>query len=112
MQRNHSSPEAYRADVVGELKAMLERIRGLLLEAVDASEETIEYGMLSYGDLANLAAQKNYVALYVASEVLDSFRGRLPDCGKSCIRFRRSAQIDDHLLRELIRAVATHVSDR
>lgn len=102
MKRDHSSPQAYRDDVDGKLSLMLETIRELVLEVCPASNETIEYGMLGYPGIGNLAAQKHYVALYVAPEVLDSHRSAFADCGKSCIRFRHPDQIDESRLRTLL----------
>lgn len=105
MQRDDSSPEAYRADVDGELSSVLEHVRSLVLQFADEADETIEYGMLAYPGIGNLAAQKNYVALYVAPQVLDNYRDRFADCGKSCIRFRYLNQVHDQTLRSLL----THV---
>ena len=83
MRRNDSSPEAYRKDVLGEQSEMLETIREAIFEVAPDMEEIIEYGMLGYPGLANLAAQKHYVALYVPPAVLAEHRDRFPgtDCG-------------------------------
>ena len=107
MRRNDSSPEAYRSDVTGEQSEMLEAIRGVIFEVEPDIEEIIEYGMLGYPGLANLAAQKHYVALYVLPAVLAQHRNRFPgaDCGKSCIRFRRQDQIDPERLKDILRDV-------
>ena len=103
MKRDDSSPEAYRRDVDGELSDMLETIRSTILEVAAGDDECIEYGMLDYPGIANLAAQKDYVSLYVRPEILDGFRDRFDvDCGKSCLRFKRPDQIDRDLLVELI----------
>ncbi len=107
MKRNDSSPLAYRNDVTGEQSEMLETIRNAILSVAPDTREIIEHGMLGYPGLANLAAQKHYVALYVMPAVLaqhrESFSGA--DCGKSCLRFRRPDQIDSEQLRALLRDV-------
>lgn len=60
----------------------------------DASEE-IRYGMPVYvqGDhiVASLASQRNYMSLYLDTELLEKHRAELAplDCGKGCIRFTR-----------------------
>ena len=72
MRRDASSPEAYRADVEGRLKDVLEEVRKVILDVAPDGEEKIGYGMLDYPGLANLGAQKDYVALYVAPEVLSA----------------------------------------
>ena len=107
MRRNDSSPEAYRADVTGEHSEMLETIRNAILSVAPDIGEIIEHGMLGYPGLANLAAQKHYVALYVLPAVLAEHRDRFPEanCGKSCIRFRRQDQINPEQLRILFRDV-------
>ena len=58
MRRDVETPEAYRRDVTGEQSEMLEIIRGVIFEVAPQTEEIIEYGMLGYPGLANLAAQK------------------------------------------------------
>ena len=107
MKRDARSPQAYRSDVSGEQSEMLEAIRDAIFEVAPDADEIVEYGMLGYPGLANLAAQKHYVALYVKQEVLAKHRHRLPgaDCGKSCVRFRRREQIDPGRLKDLLRDV-------
>lgn len=106
MRREVDTPEAYRRDVTGEQREVLELIRDAVLDVAPDSDEIIEYGMLGYPGLANLAAQQHYVALYVKPAVLAEHRHRFPgiDCGKSCLRFRRAEQIDPESLRGLLRA--------
>lgn len=107
MKRDARSPMAYRSDVSGELSEMLEAIRDAIFETAPDAEEIIEYGMLGYSGVANLAAQKHYVALYVRPAVLAEHRDNFPgaDCGKSCLRFRRVDQVDSEGLRNLLRDV-------
>jgi len=106
VKRDASSPQTYRASVTGALRATLEGIRSAVLEVAPDTRETIEHGMLAYPGIAHLAAQKRYVSFYIAPEVLDDFRHRLPRrSGKSCIRFGRSDPIDPVLLREIVTAL-------
>ena len=107
MRRNSSSPEAYRADVKGAQREILEAVRGVIIEAAPDVDERIGHGMLDYPGIANLAAQKNYVALYVAPPVLARRRGDFPgvDSGKSCLRFRKLEQVDREALLGLVREV-------
>jgi hypothetical protein len=107
MKRDDSSPLAYRKDVTGEQREMLEAIRDVIFEVATDIDEIIEYGMLGYPGLANLAAQKHDVALYVMPAILAKRRGNFSgaDCGKSCLRFRRQDQIDRVRLRALLRDV-------
>jgi uncharacterized protein YdhG (YjbR/CyaY superfamily) len=107
MKRDVDTPEAYRKAVTGKQREMLELIRDAVFDVAPESDEIIEYGMLGYPGLANLAAQKHYVALYVKPAVLAERRHRFPgiDRGKSCLRFRHPEQIDSERLRGLLRAV-------
>lgn len=64
----------------------------------DASEE-IRYGMPVYvqGDhiVAALASQRNYISLYLDTELVEQHRAELAplDCGKGCVRFTRLAKL-------------------
>lgn len=110
MRRDASSPAAYRADVASPQRELLEAIREAIFEAAPDIEEGIEHGMLDYPGLANLAAQKHYVALYVAPAVLKAHLDGFPgvDHGKSCLRFKRNDQLDRKALVRLLRAVRRH----
>jgi uncharacterized protein YdhG (YjbR/CyaY superfamily) len=103
MKRDDTSPQAYRDDVAGEQRTVMEAIRDTIFEVAPDVRETIEYGMLSYPGLACLAAQKHYVSLYVRPAVLVRHRDAFPgvSCGKSCLRFRRLDSVDADALRAL-----------
>ena len=107
MKRDASSPKAYIDDVEGEQREILLAIRDVIRRVAPDVEEGIEYGMLDYPGLANLAAQKRYVALYVAPPVLAKHRADFPGLGsgKSCLRFRRLDQVDREALGRLVRDV-------
>ena len=104
MRRNDTSPEAYRDDVGGEQHEILERIRESIFAVVPEIDEIVEHGMLGYPGLANLGAQKHYVALYVKPSVLAEHRKSFPGVsrGKSCLRFRSLDQVDTEALRGLL----------
>lgn len=104
MRRDDSSPEAYIADVEGEQRKLLLAVRGVIRERHPDIGEGIAYGMLDYPGLANLAAQKNYVVLYVAPEVLAKHKANFPgaDCGKSCLRLKSLGQFDADALAALL----------
>ncbi len=107
MQRDASSPRHYLDSVPEKQRETLELIRAAIFEVMPEVEEGIEHGMLDYRGLANLAAQKHYVSLYVLPAVLDRYRKRFVGvgAGKSCLRFRRPEQLDGGLLRDLLRDV-------
>lgn len=111
MKRPSDSPDTYVKSVTEPvLREMLETIRELIRTEFPTVMEGIKHGMLDYPGLANLGAQKHYVALYVSADVLAEHRDLVGgiDCGKSCIRFKRPEQIEHDDLRRLLRYVARH----
>jgi hypothetical protein len=80
----------------------------VIREVAPEIKEGIAHGMLDYPGLANLGAQKSYVALYVAPEVLKEHKLAGVDAGKSCLRFRRIDQVDASAVRRLLRDVRRH----
>lgn len=75
MRRDASSPSAYRADVTGELREILESVRNLIFEDPPTVQEEIKYGMLHYTlnevTQASLTTQKHYVSLYLDPKVVN-----------------------------------------
>ncbi len=107
MRRDASSPKAYLADIEGEQQEMVKRLRRIIKSAAPGIREGIAHGMLDYPGLCNLAAQKHYVSLYTNMRIVERYRSRLGrvSCGKSCIRFRRTDQIDPDVVHELLTEV-------
>ena len=107
MQRNSASPEDYINSIEGSQKDLLVGIRDLIHEVIPDAEETIEYGMLGYSGIGNLAAQKNYVSLYVAPKALAAFKKEHPssNCGKSCLRFGSDKDFDADAVHKLLSEV-------
>ena len=96
MKRDDSTPAAYIDSVDEPQKTLLLAVRELILEVAPGAEEGIEYGMLGFGDVANLAAQKNYLSLYLPPAALAPFQKRHPsaNCGKCCLRFGSLAALE------------------
>ena len=123
-------PETYLAELAPERAAEISAVRDLVNDALpDGIEETMQYGMITwvvplttYPDTYNgqalayaaLAAQKNYNSLYLMTVYSaagrmdeDEFRARWSgpkklDMGKSCVRFKAAADLDQDLVREVI----------
>ena len=114
MKRDARSPNRYRDDVEGPQRELLDAIRDAILDVAPDVREGIEHGMLDYPGLANLAAQKRYVALYVAPPVLAEHKRLFPgvSTGKSCLRFARLEQADPKALRALLRDVRRYRATR
>ena len=107
MKRDSTSPSSYIDSIDGEQKELLLAIRKLIQEVEPKAEEIINYGMLEYTDFANLAAQKNYVSLYVSPEALAAYKKKYPgaDCGKSCLRFTSKKKFDPAAIKNLLEMV-------
>lgn len=106
--------DAYVRDAPEGRRDALAAIRQACLEELDGFTEGMAYGMPSYerdGEVeVAFANQKQYLSLYVLTDVVEAHRDGLAelDVGKSCIRFRRPAAVDLDLVRTLLRAtVAT-----
>lgn len=130
-----STPAQYLASLPADRRATVAAIRDVILEHLPAGfEEAMQWGMLSYvvplsrkpdtynGQplaLAALAAQKNYVALYLLGVYADAktadwftkawkATGKTLDMGKSCVRF---GSVDDVPLDVVGQAIARHSVD-
>lgn len=124
--------EDYLAELPPERRDVVAEVRGLVNEHIPAGfEECMQYGMISWvvpleryptpynkQPLAAvaLAAQKNAYSLYLLGLYADpdkaqDFRdrwtasGRRLDMGKSCLRFRRVADLDVTLVGEAVGGV-------
>ncbi|MEO1262409.1 MAG: DUF1801 domain-containing protein [Bacteroidota bacterium] len=98
----------------GWRKEKLLLLRALIKTKAPHLKEDIEYKMLCYkdkkGSVFHLNAQKNFVGLYIGNvKKIDGDGSLLKgiDCGKGCIRFKKSNIVADTRIDEFIeRAVA------
>ncbi|MGV9268310.1 iron chaperone [Kitasatospora sp. NPDC003701] len=103
----------YLAEAPEDRREALTGLRRLCRAELDGFEEVMAYGMPAYerdgtAEIA-FAGQKRYISFYVMrGDVRAAFEERLAgqDMGKGCLRFRRPADIDFELVRELLRATA------
>ncbi len=106
--------DAYLAEVPGERREVLTRLRELCRTELRGFAEVMAYGMPVYeregvGEIA-FASQKQYISFYLMrGDVREAFAERLAghDMGKGCLRFRRPETIDFVLLKDLLRSTAT-----
>ena len=122
----------YLAELTPERREAVEVVRKVILDNVPAGyEETMQYGMISYvvplkrypagylgkADVplcyAGLAAQKNYISLYLMNIYGDKkaeawFKeeykksGKKLDMGKSCVRFKKLEDVPLDVIGEAI----------
>ena len=122
-----STPEQYIAGLEEPRRGEVQQVHDLIREAApqlacSADELTIGYGPFHYryasgreGDthLISLRSNKNYISVYVLCTVEGEYLAgryaeRLPKAsiGKSCVRFRRTSDVDLTALRELVAEAA------
>lgn len=110
MKRDVETAKEYLSAIGGDQRPIIEALRKAVLAADPEVRETLRYGMLDYPGVANLGAQKHYVALYVAPSALAKHKKNFPgvDAGKSCLRFKRLDQVDATALSALLEDVLIH----
>ena len=127
------TPDAYIAELPDDRAAEIARVRDVVNASLpDGYVERVAWGMISWevpieqsGKTYNgqplvyaaLAAQKNHNALYLncvygSAERTEALRqrfaasGRKLDMGKSCVRFKRSADLDLDAIADSIASVS------
>lgn len=111
MQSSAPDVDTYLQQVPEERRAALMVLRQLCRDTLTDHEEQMQYGMPGYvrnGTVeVSFASQKQYIALYISKAgVVDAHRAALADLsvGKGCIRYRRPAQLDFGVIRQLLEA--------
>ena len=123
-----TTPEEYLAALDEPREREVRAVDELIRATAPDLEPHLQSGMLAYGRYAyrsksgrsgewfsiGLASQKRYISLYVMAAdgeryLAETFKERLPkaDIGRSCVRFKRLAELDRDALVELIRTGAT-----
>lgn len=123
-----TTPEAYLEALDEPRRSDVRALDALIRATAPDLERHLQSGMLAYGRYAyrtksgrggewftiGLASNKRYISLYVMAAdgeryLAETYRDRLPkaDIGRSCVRFKRLADLDHDTLVELIRTGAT-----
>ena len=135
MQSKATTVEQYLAELPEDRRKALEAVRKVVLKNLDKDyEEGIQYGMIGYYvphrvypadtiatlssrcPFANLASQKNHMALYMMCIYGDSDHakwfqeawaktGKKLDMGKSCVRFKKVEDLAFDVIGEAIKRV-------
>jgi hypothetical protein len=114
----------YFAQIEEPRKAEVKAIHEMIRKAAPKLKPGIVAGMIGYGSyhykyasgregdwpIIALASQKNYISVYVCASdgetyVAEKHKAELPKAsiGKSCIRFRKSADIDLKTLEKVVK---------
>ena len=111
MQYDVKTPAEYMAALDDDWRReQVTEIRTIIGEQAPDLVEGINYKMLSYGDgkdnvVFHLNAQKSYVSFYVGDTKKIDPSGELLEginCGKGCLRFKKSQKLSDTRLDEFI----------
>ncbi len=121
------TPEEYIAQVEEKRRDDIQKLHDLVREVAPELEPTMDFKMLGYGKMKykyasgregewmkiGIANNKQYISLYCCAAddkgyVAERYKERLPKAsiGKSCVRFKRVSDLDEDVLRELIRESA------
>jgi len=88
-------------------------LREACIDDLGGFTESMAYGMPSYAraDVIEVAFanRKQYISLYVRTDVVAAHRDRLHDLdvGKSCIRYRRPNDIEMDVVHSMMRATVS-----
>lgn len=107
--------DAFLDEVSEDRRPVLERFRQLCLQELTGWDEVMAYGMPGYGPpgaatpMLSFNGQKQYIALYAGRGAIQQMGDRLKglDLGGGCIRFRKIADIDFELVRDILKDVRT-----
>ena len=121
------TPAEYIAEVEDKRRDDIQKLHDLVRDVAPELEPTMEFKMLGYGKMKykyasgregewmkiGIANNKQYISLYCCAAddkgyVAERYGERLPkaNIGKSCVRFKRVSDLDEDVLRELIRETA------
>lgn len=124
MRIEAKSPKEYISKLEEPRKTEIEQLHKLIRKTAPSLEPTMAFGMIGYGQfhykyksgregewmLVGLASQKNYISLYVTCTkegqyLAESYKPTLPkaNIGKSCIRFKKLADVDTKVLEKLLK---------
>ena len=117
------SPEELIDELEEPRRGEVERLHGLIASTLPGLRAEVASGMIGYGPyhyryesgregdshLVSLASRKQHISIYVQCSVegrylAERYVERLPKAsvGKSCIRFKRTDDVDLGVLRELL----------
>ncbi len=122
--RTAKTPKQCTDELKEPRKTDIARLRALIRKTAPKLKEFIHYGMLAYGPFhckyasgregdwfkIGVASNASYISLYACAAdargyVAERYRDKLPkaNIGKSCVRFKRLADLDLKALAQLIR---------
>lgn len=113
VQSKAKTVDDYLQEVPEERKAALVRLREFCRKKLAGFDETMDYGMPSYGRSGEVevafASQKNHISLYILKqEVMDAYKDQIAgkgiSFGKGCIRYSNAEKIDFEIVGRVLQA--------
>lgn len=117
------NPEAYISLIDEPRRSEIKQLHDFIQKTVPELKPYMISGMIGYGSyhytyasgkegdwmIIGLASQKNYISVYACATdgneyIAERYKEQLPkaNIGKSCIRFKKLADIDLNVLREIL----------
>ena len=89
----------------------LATLRAWIADTLPNAREVIAYNMPGIeqdGLICSYKAQKNYLSLYMDTEIVAAHQAELShlNCGKSCIRFASIDQLPEAVIKQMLRETA------
>lgn len=113
MQSKAKTVDEYFAELPAERREALEVLRRVIRETLPGVEESMQHGMPAFslrGEVVcGIASQARNMAFYCCTkDLLEKHRAALGglDCGKSCIRFRKLADLPMEAIAAVVRDAA------
>ena len=113
----HKSPaiDSYLHTLPDNRRHALTTLRTWIDEALPDAREVIEYNMPGIAQdalICSFKSQKNYMSLYMDTEVVAAHKEALGhlNCGKSCIRFTNINQLPEATIKQMLQETAVKQS--
>ena len=118
------NPDDYMSKIDEPRRSEIQKLHDLIQKTVPKLEPFMISGMIGYGKFhyksksgrqgdwctVALASQKNYISVYICSlkdgqYIAEKYKDQLPkaNIGKSCIRFKKTEDIDIDVLTTILR---------
>jgi len=106
-RQKYGTVDEYIASYPPDVRAILEKIRGIVREAAPGAEERISYGMPTFRmgrNLVHFAAFSKHIGLYPTPSATGAFVRELEpyESGKGSIRFPLDGPIPYDLIRRIV----------
>jgi uncharacterized protein YdhG (YjbR/CyaY superfamily) len=108
MTQRSEAVNKYLQTIPENRRDTLNVLRTWIDQALPDAREVIEYNMPGIAQdalVCSFKSQKNYISLYMDTEVVANHKDELAhlNCGKSCIRFRNIDQLPEATIKQMLK---------